>query len=633
MIKRFNLSLKLEICFLFCFFLLCELYSSSDTSSTARNDTIIYHSPIKLLGALFTEQCQLPKHNLPIGDNVSAFEFIERKSNLKFLTLGAIGNTPYMIEYGLVTRPSIYSNGLKHQQLPVQSSSFEFFPLLAFESIEIFKGSEAVVRGRNSNGVLFNFTPRILNTKYPYTQIWIGQAGYEYLGSSGLFSQNFLPNMNFFFLYQRYWSAGRYTNSNADRWNLLAGVRWNLTQNFNLLFQNQYTILNNGLYGGLNPEKSISLFDNAFSTPNFESLNTLVKQNDFSANYFYLFSPDSSASISGGLLFSYATNDVEMDKFLTKSGEEFEKSNAILVYFNSKLLLKSKKFDLLIGTEIEKNWLEQSFFSPKNEELIPSVFAASYARLNNKTKLTIVGRIDKFSQSLSYTTGTKLLFFIDSISNLYFDISFKSTGKSESYRDGFLAILGNEFQWARFQLAAEVFGRFLRDYSIYTAIHDNEKNILGAAKILTQNINFLGANVLISFPLIFGSQFYTKLNLNYAISNGKAKEWLPFLFSKSGISYKYSRGVSYLEIGIEFELLSQFKGLYILPFFVYPVEYYKEPTGWQNNGLNLYASAKLGNAFLNFSFRNIFSTNFYYLPIYPEYDRSIRITLFWSFND
>jgi hypothetical protein len=88
-----------------------------------------------------------------------------------------------------------------------------------------------------------------------------------------------------------------------------------------------------------------------------------------------------------------------------------------------------------------------------------------------------------------------------------------------------------------------------------------------------------------------------------------------------------------LDIGLEFELLSQFKGLYIVPFFGYPAEYNKERTSWQTNGLNLFASAKLGNAYLNLSVRNILSTNFYYLPIYPEYDRSIRITVFWSFND
>ena len=633
MIKRFDLSNRLEICILLYLFIFSKLFSQSDTSSTTKNDTIIYHTPIRLLGTFYPERDVYTKHILPFGDNVSAFEIIERASEQKFLTLGAIGNTPYTIEYGFVFRPSIYSNGRIHRQLPDQASSFEFFPLLAIENIEIFKGSEAIARSGNSNGLLFNFTSRILNAKYPYTQIWIGQAGYEYLGSSGLFSQNIFPNLNFFLLYQRYWSAGRYTNSNADRWNLLAGVRWYFKNNLNFLFQNQYTIVNNGLYGGLNPEKSISLFDNTFSVPNFEKLNRIVRQNDFSINYTYLASPDTAIVISGGCIFSYAKNDIDLDKFLSKNGEETEKTEPKMISVDTKVRIKSHKFDFLFGTEIQKNWLEKSLLAEKNDDFIPSLFAITKTNLGSKIKLTLAGRVDKLPETFGFSAGSKLGYSLDSATEFYADLSYKATGNGELYKNCFLAIFGNEILKADFRLTAEVFARFARDYSIYNIIPDSTGNIVGVSKIYSQNINFLGANVSVSIPFLFGSRFYTKSNINYATDNGKSKEWLPLLVSKSGISYKYTRGASSLDIGLEFELLSQFKGLYIVPFFCYPVEYNKERTSWQTNGLNLFASAKLGNAYLNLSVRNILSTNFYYLPIYPEYDRSIRITVFWSFND
>ncbi len=622
--------------FLIIFFVLNFFIANSQTdtisSSPSSVDSVTLNIPIKKLGSFCSTDNILTKQKFINGDIISLFEVAEKHTEFNFLTLGALGNTPYVAEYGLIELPTLYKNGTIHRQLPLHTSSFEFFPLLGSEGIEILKGSKAEILGKNSNGLLFNLLPRVLNTKYPYTQIWIGQAGYEYLGSSAVLSQNILPNVNFFLLYQRYWSAGRFTNSNADRWNLLFGARWNTNLKFNILFQNQYTILNNGFYGGLNAEKSIVLFDNTFSVPNFEKLNNTLRQNDLSINYIYFLSPDTSFVLNGGVLFSVASNKIELDEFFLKSGNNFDNSSSKLIAFDTKLMYSNKLFNLTIGTEFEKSWLDKSLFAEKTQNFEQSLFALSQAKLTSKFSIDFGIRIDNFKDYRNYILGTKFQYAPDSSSEIYLDFSFKNGEKNNLFRNGVLAILGTKFQKYKIKLTGEIFTRFTYDYSIFTLQYDSAGNFTGAKQLRKENINFFGGNFLVDFPFLFGSNLFSKININFASSNGNTKEWLPIFASACGINYRFSRGSSYLDLGIEFEIFSKFKGMYVLPFFQYPIEYDKR-TSWQHNGLNLYASAKLGNAFLNLSLRNVLSSNYYYFPIYPEYDRSIRITVFWSFND
>ncbi len=632
--KVLKLCGRLISLFLFLSIYYYAAYSQIDsiTTSSKNIDSVNIQTPIKELGSICSKDNILNKQTFVNADILSLFEVVERNMEFNFLTLGAVGNTPFVAEYGIIVRPSLYKNGSIHRQLPLCTSSFEFFPLLGFERIEILKGSKAEILGKNTNGLLINFSTRVLNTKYPYTQIWIGQAGYEYLGSSAILSQNIIPNINFFLLYQRYWSAGRFTNSNADRWNLLFGIRWNINPKFNILLQNQYTILNNGLYGGLNPDKSIVLFDNTFSVPNFEKLKNTLRQNDISINYIYLLSNDTTYVLNGGVLFSAALNEAELDEFLLKSSNSFDKSRSNLFVFDTKLKYRNQLFNLTLGTELEKDWFGKSLFSGKSKDFEQSFFALSQSKLTSKFFIDFGIRIDNFPDYRNYIFGANFQYSADSSSKVYLDFSFKDGEKNNFFRNGILAIFGTNFQKYKIKLNGEIFARFTRDFSTYTLQYDSIGNIIGAKQLRNENINFFGGNFLVKLPLLFGSNFFSEIHLNFASSNGNAKEWLPIFASTFGINYQFTRGSSYLDLGIELEILSKFKGMYILPFFQYPIEYDKR-RGWQHNGINLYASAKLGNAFLNLSLRNILSSNYYYIPIYPEYDRSIRITVFWSFNN
>jgi hypothetical protein len=516
--------------------------------------------------------------------------------------------------------------------MPFDVSSTEFFPILLVGQIEIFSGSSAEILSKNSNGLLINFVSRQFNTRTPYTQLWISQAGYEYLGSSGIFSQNILKNLNFYFLYQRFWSAGRYANSNSDKWNIVAGVRWLIDSNITFYFENKYTVLNNALYGGLNAEKSTVLFDNTFSVVNFEHLNRKSSQNDFSVSFLYYIKPDSSVFLSSSLLFSYSKQDFELEPYLEAAyelqGNSRYKSSSLVL--NTKLNIeKSNASKFLMGFELSKTDQPLWAFIDRGKMYDANVFGIYQYKISEKLGLNVGSRVSK---DFDYTVGSRFQFEFDTAANLYLDLSYTNRKDNILFKKSFISILGLSLSRDKFRISSELFGRRLFGYGSFELTRDSSGNPINLIKTAERDIYALGVNTMFSVQLFRNFNFTSKLNLNYFVANKETLSWLPLAIFTNSISYRFTRGESYLDIGVEFELFSPFKGLYFHPLYSFPVEYQRKRE-WQNNGINLFAFAKLGNAFVNVSFRNLLSTNFYLLPIYPEYDRNVRITVFWSFND
>ncbi|MGB9912174.1 MAG: hypothetical protein ACPLRO_02285 [Candidatus Kapaibacteriota bacterium] len=625
------------IIFTFCNFNLFSFQDKTDSITISNTDTLGVCKPNKLLGTFpsYVQKIKIDKNDLVKGDFLSAFELVEKATFHQFLDFGALGLSPLVNEYGFIAFPQILQNSGSNSILPYNYASFELYPLLAVDCIEVFYGSTAEILDKQSNGILYNIKTRQFNSQIPYTQLYISQAGYEYLGSSGVFSQNIVKNLNFFFLYHRYWSAGRYENSNSDRWNLVVGINWFPNSRFNLYFQNKYSILNNALFGGLNPKKSTILFDNTFSVVNFENLNRKTNQNDISLGYLYYLTGDSSFYVDGSLLFSYAKNQFEFENYFAESfnisKSSHYKSNSLT--YTTKVNYESKGYKILIGMDFEKRNQNKWLFVEERKSIEPTAYSIFNLGLSSSLCFQFGARISIMDNETNYAYGSNLSFKIDSTTKIYFDLTFDKKGKRSLFEHSQLAIIGFSLSDKNFELSADVFGRNLVNYKEMIIAQDTMGNILQIVPSDKQyDLNIFGSNLIMSLKISGQLTFITKANLNYFISGGVKKEWLPLLDWKNSVSYRFSRGQSYLDLGLEFEIFSPFSGLYYHPLQPYPVEN-RTRRGWQNNGINAFASAKLGNAFVNVSVRNIISTNYYLLPIYPDYDRNIRITVFWSFNE
>jgi hypothetical protein len=49
------------------------------------------------------------------------------------------------------------------------------------------------------------------------------------------------------------------------------------------------------------------------------------------------------------------------------------------------------------------------------------------------------------------------------------------------------------------------------------------------------------------------------------------------------------------------------------------------------NGIDLYASAKLGDAYVRLTYMNLLNQTFGYMPIYPQLEGNFRISVGWAF--
>ncbi len=58
-----------------------------------------------------------------------------------------------------------------------------------------------------------------------------------------------------------------------------------------------------------------------------------------------------------------------------------------------------------------------------------------------------------------------------------------------------------------------------------------------------------------------------------------------------------------------------------------------EESGVRGNGLDLVASATLGNAFIRASYNNLFGQTYYFVPFYPEESNVFRLSVSWAFLD
>jgi hypothetical protein len=646
-------------CFLFCFVLISQNLLSKESSAqtdTLKNesenivqeaqDTISLNLPLKWLGELvpfkYLDKDCILKSKIVLSDNLSLFDVLKLSTENIGLGLGNLGSFNPFIEYGVIAFPYSKINGSDILIPQLNVSSLELIPLLTFEKVEVFTGVEAITFSHNTNGLLFNSTSRVFNTKLPYTQIWIGQAGYEYLGSSAVVSQNIFPNTNFLFSYQRFWSAGRYANSNADKWNVLVGFRWNLLPNFNFSIENRYTNWGNGLWGGINDSLSIDLFDNTIAEVNFTKLNRRVFYNDLLATYSLFLNADTSLILSGNFSFVYSEMDSEWDTtvfvgpylgfgFSKMSGRFFESSNRLTLRFNS--------FKTIFGVDVRSIATPTWQFGTGAKSTVPAIFGLFYFDMLKSTELVVGSRIWYENAKPNFSTGVRISHELSKKIVSYAELNFfprianNPKVLSPSPENNLLVRAGiGSHSDDELNFNVRGYYRYVKNKVWFESVGDSVGRVLNVIPIRKNEFQSTGLELSSSYGLVFGFSGESKAYVNYYLGGDKNLESLPNFILSQTIKYTYRRGNSILDLGVNLEILSPFKGMSYVPHWNVFVPYPKR-VSWQMNGINLFASAKLGNAYVNLSLRNALGLNFYYIPIYPEYDRNLRISVFWSFFD
>jgi hypothetical protein len=145
----------------------------------------------------------------------------------------------------------------------------------------------------------------------------------------------------------------------------------------------------------------------------------------------------------------------------------------------------------------------------------------------------------------------------------------------------------------------------------------------------------------LSFKFSIIKNLHTKIKIiaqKYFL-NGNQTDILPIFYPTFDTYYEITRGRSYVRLGLNAAMIPSHKGMSFNPLHSYYifndnlVETEQESSPIFFNGINIYGSARLGTVYVNISLQNIISTDYYYIKYYPMYDRNLRISLHWAFDN
>jgi hypothetical protein len=509
----------------------------------------------------------------------------------------------------------------------------------SFEKAEIITGSDAVILSGNSSGALINIQEIRYNSKVPYTKLFFGQAGNEFLTADGIFSQNFAPNWNFNFGFRTMSGLGRYTNNKLDGWNIRLGFQWNPADRTTISLSEIFTNHGIGTNGGLQTQN----FDELTTEVVYTSLKERIFRHDLTLSFSSLLGADSTTAISSNIFFTYSDKEkIISEDIIPITTDSNTKITWLTRFFGANLRYEQKLlnfFTFRAGGEYMQPNLEKSVYNSAVEKSYISAFAHGQINLTKSTLLTGGLRIRKAEDNYSMSLGAKANITLFENVNFLADLSkFERTPSAVEARsnvekeNGFLGIFRLEYLNKRSKISLESFFRNTEKPILIEPIRNDAGYIIQTKAYNGNNRKVLGASLTVSsffFDHLFISGFASTWQSQ---TDGTNDTRFPQLYLGIDSYYEITAGKSILRIGLDAKGVYQSKGEFFIPL---TREYmaYNGDSRSMFNGLEGYVSARLGNAFIKAMYRNVLSQPFYYVPLYPIYDRNFCLIVTISFMD
>lgn len=559
------------------------------------------------------------------------------------LSLGDYGQFNNFSAFGGTAQDNeVTFNSRSLNDLEYSSYNFEQIQPEFLENLEILYGSDAVIFSNYSSGTLINIQEIRYNTKQPYTRIWYSQSGIQGIASDAVFSQNLFKNTNFAIGYRSMNNPGRYPNSSVDAWNIRALFRWNPSNYTSVSLVENYSNFYIGTNGGVDPKLSSNIFDPLYSQVNYEELAERNIRHDITLTYTSYLDDSLNSAFSASLFWT--------NSFWRKDRNE----DLIINPLDSNLNIESTSDNLGIAASYEQNIsnfltirtgitsnyfnIHQTDYQSQANSLGLSGYLHSNLKLSDIFNLSGGVRItQKFGYTL-YNFGGRLKAILRDDFLLYADLSLSE--KAPSPVDGIslikekniLSIIGTNWVANKFSLDFDLFARYIVDPHIAIGINNSSDKILTTKTINGTNSTILGCNININSELFKNFHLDLFAQIHYSMDEGKSSSQFPLLYAGLTPYYEIFRGRSMLRLGCNFNFMTSFSGLQFIPQTRRYVEV-ENASGFFNNGIDLFLSAKLGTAYVRISFENALAQGFYYTPYYPQLERILKISVSWSFMD
>jgi hypothetical protein len=563
--------------------------------------------------------------------------------NLNFypMSLGSFGMYNHISIYGAnPTASSFNYNGRSINDLQFGSLNPEQISPESFENLEIYTGSDAVIFGDNAQGGYFNIQQKKYNAGKPYSRLWYAQAGFEFLAADIIYSQNFRPNWNFTLGIRNMTTDGRYENQFLRSWNVRAALRWNLSDLTSVTLTENFVNHGMGANGGVNREESSLIFDEIFANVNYNDLNRYLYRHDLTLNFTSILDKDSINAVS---LNAYFTNsewehDARNDFYF-----DYTDSTTQLDYFNNKFGMNGKYelnffdyFFLNVGGSIENVTISNTPYNSGFKGLNYNAYGRGELIFADEFKLTGGGKLAYFygKSALSFGSAAHLKF--GNLSSK-FDVSIServptpAEGLELEKENHLLSVFDLNLNLQPHVFSLSAFVRYIDSPIIF----DNEQYSPDSILIDYQGRNadneeIYGLGAKLDIELFSG--FRTRINtiMQYSKLDGNDSKKFPLFYSDIDLNYSRKFKNNKLSGGVRLRLISEFYGQSF-----FPQRRVYVPVGsastFSNNGIDLYATAVLGDAFIKLEFMNALSQGYYYVPYYPQLTRNLVLSVAWSF--
>jgi hypothetical protein len=515
------------------------------------------------------------------------------------------------------------------------------------EQIEILTGTDAVILHDNSTGAAINLQEIRYNTSAPYSRIFFTEAANNHITSDGVFSKNFARDFNFTFGFRSLGGNGRNENSSVDAWHLRGYLRWNPSDRMSISLTENYTYHHLGLNGGISNEPFSSAEDAIVYYPDLIEKNF---RHDLGMSFSYIINNDSINSV----FISTSLTNSEWDRSARESNFDQDTivgflnkyttyKYGITGYYNFHLNF----FNLKTGGSFDYIDSQKGLYIDEFDGQATSIFAHGRISVLDIVNLSFGGRLKQMKGKAALSFGVKSE--INFSNEFAFNIDLSKSERLPSLTEGFnlkeethlLALTELHLRLKKLDLRLGAFYRNIENPIYSNPLSDSTEFIYSVQSFNGSAKNIMGGYLYSEIVPLQEIDYNTwkfnpinlKLNIQYYYSeaNGTRDLTLPELYGSISFYSQFAVSKSIARVGLAFELISNFKGERFLPLNRLFIPVNTEQRTMQS-GFSIFATTKLGDAYLRISMNNILS-KMYYIPYYPVYNQNFRLQVAWAFFD
>lgn len=510
----------------------------------------------------------------------------------------------------------------------------------SLDRVEILLGTDAVGRGSSMSLSELNLSTITHNTATPYTALWYHQGGGDLVAVDGTISQNIAQGVNLTLGVRRSGAQGAFPRTGFDIWNVRAGLRWTLGTRTHALMTYQLASLNTDLWGGLTtPSMSTTVLDLA-TTPLYISLRDETRRHDVSIHVAHMLADDSSSVLratgylTASSLLRLRDSTLFLDAADTLVGLGMSgQTVGLQVRYDQRIGV----MQLHAGASLDVQQLDAIRYATSSSEAVPQLFAHLRLPVASWLSLRIGGRA-QYAQGRFHTgAGLAAETRVGGI-RLAADLSTTTRvpspteGLSRTPERHILAMFRAIGDASSMRWNITAFARMIASPFLTQAIRTPDETVVETASVQGSSrtvLGVVGTATLRLGPIEFVPTIRLQSSSGDSLPQGPD---VPACMADLAIGYVYEAGFSTVTLGVRSTVVTR----HWAPQFVPLTWTYVRPLGeapLQYDGLNVFLTARVGNAVVRASYENILGQRWYTTANAPEVTRSLRLSVDWSFLD